>query len=97
MDRLFEAGARDVTLTPTIMKKGRPAVTISVIAEAASREALAAIVFAETSTIGLRFHPVARLKLHREIHEVETRWGNVRVKISGAHGGDAGDPLAGVR
>ena len=40
--------------------------------------------FAETSTIGVRFHAVARLKLQREIHEVETRWGKVRVKVSGA-------------
>ena len=87
MNRLFEAGARDVTLTPTMMKKGRPAVTIGVITEAANRNALAEIIFAETSTIGLRFHPVGRLKLHREVREVETRWGRVRVKTSGANGG----------
>ena len=86
MNRLFEAGARDVTLTPTMMKKSRPAVTLGVIAEAANRDALAKIIFAETSTIGLRFHAVERLKLHREIREVETRWGKVRVKTSGANG-----------
>jgi pyridinium-3,5-bisthiocarboxylic acid mononucleotide nickel chelatase len=87
MQRLFEAGARDVTLTPTMMKKSRPAVTLGVIAEAASRNALAEIIFTETSTIGLRFHSVGRLKLHREIREVETRWGKVRVKISSPNGG----------
>jgi uncharacterized protein (TIGR00299 family) protein len=86
-ERLFDAGARDVTLTPTIMKKGRPAVTISVLAEPSARERIAAVLFAETSTIGLRYHPVARLKLKREIKEVETRWGRVRVKVSGS-GGD---------
>ncbi|MGA9721839.1 MAG: nickel pincer cofactor biosynthesis protein LarC [Candidatus Binatus sp.] len=86
MRRLFEAGARDVTLTPTMMKKSRPAVTLGVIAEAALRDTIAEIIFAETSTIGLRFHAVGRLKLYREIHEVETRWGKVRVKISRAHG-----------
>jgi uncharacterized protein (TIGR00299 family) protein len=88
MNRLFEAGARDVTLTPTMMKKGRPAVTLGVIAEAARRDAIVEIIFTETSTIGLRFHPVERLKLHREIHEVETRWGKIRVKTSGANGGE---------
>jgi pyridinium-3,5-bisthiocarboxylic acid mononucleotide nickel chelatase len=86
MNRLFDAGARDVTLTPTMMKKSRPAVTLGVIAEAANRDAIAEIIFAETSTIGMRFHTVERLKLHREIHEVETRWGKIRVKLSGAHG-----------
>jgi pyridinium-3,5-bisthiocarboxylic acid mononucleotide nickel chelatase len=84
VERLFETGARDVTLTPTIMKKGRPAVTISVLAEPSARERIAAVIFAETSTIGLRYHPVARLKLAREIREVETRWGRVRVKVSRA-------------
>jgi uncharacterized protein (TIGR00299 family) protein len=75
VERLLETGARDVTLTPTIMKKGRPAVTISVLADPAAREQIAAVLFAETSTIGLRFHPVARLRLAREIIEVETQWG----------------------
>ncbi len=84
VERLFEAGARDVTLTPTIMKKGRPAVTIAVMAEPSARESIAAILFAETSTIGLRYHTVARLKLAREVKEVDTRWGRVRVKMSRA-------------
>ncbi len=89
MERLFAAGARDVTLTPTMMKKGRPAVILSVIAEPPSRDAIARIIFAETSTIGLRFHPASRLKLHREIREVETRFGKIRVKVSHAHDGRA--------
>jgi len=59
-----------------------------VLAEAAHRDVLAEIIFAETSTIGLRFHAVERMKLHREIREVETRWGKVRVKVSGAIGGE---------
>jgi uncharacterized protein (TIGR00299 family) protein len=82
-DQLFAAGARDVTLTPTIMKKGRPGIVLSVLAEAATRDRIAAILFAETSTIGIRFHPVARLKLARRMIEVDTRFGKIRVKISG--------------
>jgi len=85
MERLFAAGARDVTLTPTVMKKGRPAVVLGVIAETPHRDTLAKIIFAETSTIGLRFHPIARLKLHREMREVDTRFGKIRIKVSGAH------------
>ena len=84
MERLFSAGARDVTLTPAVMKKGRPAIVLSVLGEPAAKDSLARIIFAETSTIGLRFHPVARLKLSREIREVDTRFGKIRVKISGA-------------
>jgi uncharacterized protein (DUF111 family) len=86
MERLFAAGARDVTLTPIIMKKGRPAITLAVIADDARREEIAAVIFAETSTIGLRFHPVARLKMHRETREVETQWGKIRVKFSSVYG-----------
>jgi pyridinium-3,5-bisthiocarboxylic acid mononucleotide nickel chelatase len=83
---LFAAGARDVTITPTIMKKGRPAVTLGIIVEAARRDEIARVLFAETSTIGLRFHPVFRLKLKRETCEVATQWGPVRVKISRGDG-----------
>ncbi len=85
-ERLFAAGARDVTLTPTIMKKGRPAIIVSVLAEAALREAVAAVLFEETTTIGIRSHPVSRLKLQREIRQIATRWGDIRVKISRREG-----------
>ncbi|SRR5579885_550656 len=84
--RLFAAGARDVTLTPALMKKGRPAITVSVLAEASLREAIAAVLFDETTTIGVRFHPVSRLKLAREIREITTRWGTIRVKVSRREG-----------
>jgi len=81
--RLFAAGARDVTITATIMKKGRPGVILSVLAEPALREQLAGIIFAETSTIGIRFHAVSRLKLPRRTLSVETRFGTICVKVSG--------------
>jgi uncharacterized protein (TIGR00299 family) protein len=90
-ERILAAGARDVTLTPTIMKKGRPGVILSVLAEASARDRLARMIFAETTTIGLRFHPVSRLKLDRRIEEVETRFGKIRVKAASA--GGAGSPL----
>jgi len=68
------------------MKKGRPAITLTVIADPAHRNAIAEIIFNETSTTGLRSHQVARLKLARETKEVETQWGKVRVKLSGPKG-----------
>ena len=86
-ERLLAAGARDVTVTPTVMKKGRPGVILSVLAEPAARDRLARLIFAETTTIGLRFHPVARLKLARRMIEVETRFGAIHVKVAGAHHG----------
>jgi pyridinium-3,5-bisthiocarboxylic acid mononucleotide nickel chelatase len=83
-ERLFAAAARDVTITPTIMKKGRPGVILSVLVEAFLREQIAGIIFAETSSIGLRFHSVSRLKLPRRTVSVDTRFGPIRVKVSGA-------------
>jgi uncharacterized protein (DUF111 family) len=74
------------------MKKGRPAITIAVLSEPARRDALAKVLFAETSTIGVRFHPVARLKLRREIREVETRWGRIKVKFSEGDGAITATP-----
>ncbi len=90
-ERLLAAGARDATLTPTIMKKGRPGVILSVLAEPAARDRLARLIFEETTTIGLRFHPVGRLKLNRRLEEVATRFGKIRVKIAGGH--DGAEPL----
>jgi uncharacterized protein (TIGR00299 family) protein len=81
MDRLFAAGARDVFLAPIQMKKNRPATLLSVIAEPRHRQKLSEIIFKETSTLGLRYHPVSRMILKREMKKVKTRFGEVRVKI----------------
>jgi uncharacterized protein (TIGR00299 family) protein len=82
MERLLEAGALDVTLTPVFMKKNRPATVISVIATPDLAEALAVILFAETSTLGLRILQAERRVLARHVVEVETSFGKVRVKYN---------------
>ena len=87
MERLFAAGARDVCLLPLQMKKNRPGVMLWVLGEIADRERLSAIMFAETSTIGIRSYPVARVALRRESKDVETLHGVVRMKLSHAPDG----------
>jgi len=81
-ERLFEAGAMDVYLTPIQMKRNRPAVTLSLMVEESKLEGALEILFAETTTIGVRMHPVERRKLDREERSVETAYGPVRVKIA---------------
>ena len=81
MERLFTAGARDVYLAPIQMKKNRPATLLSVVAEPRDREKLAGIIFAETSTIGIRCYPVSRMILKRELKKVKTRFGEVTIKF----------------
>lgn len=82
MDRLFESGALDVTLQPIYMKKSRPAVLLRVIARPEDRERLAAIVFAETPTLGLRVTDAQRRVKARAIVDVQTPHGKIRVKTS---------------
>lgn len=80
-EALFAAGARDVVLAPTAMKKGRPGTLLRVVAEPGLRDRLATVVLRETSTIGVRSHAVSRLTLPRRIARVATPWGEVGVKI----------------
>ena len=82
LDRLFQAGALDVTLTPIYMKKGRPGTLLSVIARPEDRETLASIVFSETPTLGLRIYEADRRVKSRSIVVVQTPHGKVRVKVS---------------
>ncbi len=82
MDRLLEAGALDVTLEPVYMKKQRPGVRLSVIAAPEARERLAALLFEETTTVGVRFWEAERRVLPRRHVEVETPYGRVRVKVT---------------
>ena len=82
MERLFAAGALDVYFVPVQMKKNRPGTLLTVIAPPERRAALSAIVFEETTTIGLRHHEVDRECLDREVVDVETPAGRVRVKVA---------------
>jgi hypothetical protein len=84
MERLFAAGALDVTLTPIFMKKNRPGTMVSVIAAPETAENLAGILFAETTTLGVRTHSADRRVLARHFAEVETVHGKVRVKYTDA-------------
>ena len=82
MERLLEAGALDVTLESVLMKKNRPGTLVRVISKPEDREPLAQMLFAETSTLGLRIYSAERRVKARHFAEVETQHGKVRIKIA---------------
>jgi len=82
IEKLMKQGAQDVYLTPVIMKKGRPAILLSVLTEKRMTEVLLDTIFRETTSIGVRILEVGRKKLTREIKEVDTLYGRIRFKIS---------------
>ena len=84
MERLLDAGALDVSLQPIEMKKSRPGTLLRVLSKPEDRERLTDIVFAETSTLGLRMYPAERRVQSREWVQVSTPHGSVRMKVSGA-------------
>jgi len=82
LERLLAAGASDAWLTPILMKKGRPAHTLSVLVPAARRAAVLDVVFAETTTIGLRVHEVSKLALERSERTLDIDGHMIRVKLA---------------
>ena len=80
-DALRTAGALDVVLFPSVMKKGRPGARIEVLARTADAESLEQALFAETTTIGVRRSRVERRALPREMRSVDVRGHAVRMKI----------------
>ncbi len=82
VDLLLAAGALDAYLTPIIMKKGRPAVMLSVLCQNGAAPALRDLIFAETSTLGVRVQQVARHCLPRTSVSVNTPYGPIRVKVA---------------
>ncbi len=93
LERLFAAGARDVWMTPIVMKKGRPAVTLSAIATPSDEAAVARTMLAETTTIGVRVRTERRRVLQRSSGHVDTPFGPVRVKRVRASADDDGEQV----
>ena len=82
LESLMAAGAADAWLTPILMKKGRPAHTVSVLCDGAHRTALREVVLTHTTTLGVREHSVDRVSLGRTWQSVTVRDEQVRVKVS---------------
>lgn len=80
MERLFEAGARDVFYTPIYMKKNRPAWLLTVICTEDHAAIMDQIIFEETTTIGIRHQKMERTILPREIVTIHTPYGKAQVK-----------------
>jgi uncharacterized protein (TIGR00299 family) protein len=82
----FAAGALDVTLTPVIMKKGRPGTLLTVLCHPAERPALERLILRETSTLGLRIREDRRSCLERRHIPVQTPYGEIRIKVGSLAG-----------
>lgn len=86
LDRLLEEGALDAFGTSVQMKKSRPGMVLTVLAKHDDVERLSNLIFAETTTIGLRTRREQRTTLERRWVTVETRWGKVRIKVANLNG-----------
>jgi len=85
-EKALAAGALDVFTTPVQMKKNRPGTLLTVLCRPADAQALMSLIFAETTTFGVRSHTAHRRVLPRESVKVKTKFGEVRVKLSRVNG-----------
>jgi len=93
MEVLFSKDAKDVFLTPIIMKKNRPGVILSVLTTPERIDEIIDIIFRETTTLGVRISEIQkRTILKREIKTIQTQWGDVRVKIRSVSGKMSASP-----
>ncbi len=81
MEKLFAAGALDVSLSPLQMKKNRPGTLLQVVSSQGVKDLLIEIILRETTTLGLRYYGAQRFALERTTGNLETEWGRVKVKI----------------
>lgn len=82
LEKLLAAGAVDAFYTPAQMKKGRPGVLLTVLAGSENKKELLDIIFAESTTIGVRAHEVERHCLERKSKKVKTAYGQINVKVA---------------
>ncbi len=83
---LAAAGALDVTVTPALMKKGRPAYILTVLTRPEDRDRMADLVLEQTTTLGVRCYEAARKALPRRVVTVATPYGTGKVKVAGGAG-----------
>ena len=81
-DALFAAGALDVFTAPIVMKKSRLGVLLTAICHPEFEDACEAVIFRETTTLGIRRSTQQRTILHREIQTVQTEYGEVKIKVA---------------
>jgi hypothetical protein len=86
MEQLLEAGALDVFSAPVQMKKNRPGALLTVLAKPEDGDRLARLIFAETTTLGIRRREERRHTLARRWESVQTHWGPVRIKVASMNG-----------
>jgi len=86
MERAFALGALDCYFTSVQMKKNRPGVLLSILCRPEDRPALRELLFAETTTLGIRAYEVERRALERQIVVVETQYGPIDVKVAQLNG-----------
>lgn len=84
--KLFQAGALDVYMTPIYMKKGRIGILISVLSNLENNQPLLEIIFKETTTLGVRINCVERKKLTRKYQKINTELGEITIKIGMSQG-----------
>jgi len=82
MQRLFRAGALDVTLTPVIMKRGRPAIVLGCLVPPRGVDPVLDVLFKETTALGVRVQEISRHILPRRFTSVKIRGGTVRIKVA---------------
>ena len=85
MERLFSSGALDVYFSPIQMKKNRPAVKVTILADPQKSHLLGQILLQESTTIGYRRQVAEKFMLQREERQVDTPWGKVKIKVAGSH------------
>ena len=88
MERALEEGALDVMCAPVVMKKGRMGSLLTVLCRPERREALEELLLRETTTLGVRVREEDRVILQRRFVEVETAFGNIRIKVGSRNGED---------
>jgi uncharacterized protein (TIGR00299 family) protein len=86
MDRLLEEGALDAFAMPVQMKKNRPGTLLTVLCKPEDASKLTQLIFAETTTLGVRRREEVRQTLARRWENVRTQWGEVRIKIASMNG-----------